>query len=462
MIRSRAATPLPDLAAALARGGGRQRRSRGLQVAWSATLDWFAVDDEVRTLVAATAHAVAELGAELDEAAPAIEHPMELYFPIFGVDTRRGVVPLMEPDDFYPESAAEFARYPELTAEDHVGLLQRLWRLRSALDDFFAHYDVLITPATATPAFPLGVHADVDRRRRRGAGLDDVHAVLGALEPRHASDRVGAVRHHARRAAGRHAGRRAAGTRGPRRAGRRGARAGAAVAGARGRGEDVTEPPTAVAIAADVRAGRRRAVAVVEDALDRIAGLNGELNAFCEVRPRAALEAAAAVDRRIAAGDDPGPLAGVPVAVKDVVWEAGVEATDGSRSLLGFRPEQTATLLQRLLDAGAVVVGRSNIPEFCYRGIAENDLYGRTSNPWDVGRVPGGSSGGAGAAVAAGTGAARDRLRRRRLDPDPCVAVRRRRHEGHVRRRAARAAVARLVLASRTSGRSRSRSPTAP
>ena len=150
-------TPLPDLAAAVA-AAGDDAPLRGLHVAWSATLDWFAVDDEVRALVAATAHAVAELGAELDEAAPAMEHPMELYFPIFGVDTRRGVVPLLEPDDFYPESAAEFARYPELTAEDHVGLLQRLWRFRSALDDFFAHYDVLITPATATPAFPLGRH----------------------------------------------------------------------------------------------------------------------------------------------------------------------------------------------------------------------------------------------------------------------------------------------------------------
>jgi Asp-tRNA(Asn)/Glu-tRNA(Gln) amidotransferase A subunit family amidase len=148
--------PLPELTGALSAAGDEPLR--GLHVAWSATLDWFAVDDEVRARVAATAQAVAELGAELDEAAPAIEHPMELYFPIFGVDTRRGVVPLLEPDDFYPESTAEFARYPALTAEEHVGLLQRLWRFRSGLDDFFAHYDVLLTPATATPAFPLGEH----------------------------------------------------------------------------------------------------------------------------------------------------------------------------------------------------------------------------------------------------------------------------------------------------------------
>jgi Asp-tRNA(Asn)/Glu-tRNA(Gln) amidotransferase A subunit family amidase len=141
---------------------------------------------------------------------------------------------------------------------------------------------------------------------------------------------------------------------------------------------------------------------VVEEALDRIAGFNGVLNAFCEVRPDAARAAAAGVDARVAAGEDPGPLAGVPLAVKDVIWEAGVEATDGSRALLGFVPETTATAVTRLLGAGAVVVGRTNQPEFCYRGISDNALYGATSNPWDTARVPGGSSGGSASAVAAG------------------------------------------------------------
>jgi Asp-tRNA(Asn)/Glu-tRNA(Gln) amidotransferase A subunit family amidase len=159
---------------------------------------------------------------------------------------------------------------------------------------------------------------------------------------------------------------------------------------------------TATEIAADVRAGRRRARAVVDDCLDRIARLNGTLNAFCEVRPAAARAAADVVDAIVAAGGDPGPLAGVPVAVKDVIWEEGVESTDGSRSLLGFVPTESATVVTRLLRAGAIVVGRTNQPEFCYRGISENELYGRTSNPWDVGRVPGGSSGGSAAAVAAG------------------------------------------------------------
>jgi Asp-tRNA(Asn)/Glu-tRNA(Gln) amidotransferase A subunit family amidase len=162
------------------------------------------------------------------------------------------------------------------------------------------------------------------------------------------------------------------------------------------------EPWTAASISSDVRTGRRTAVAVVDEALRRIADLNGALNAFCEVRPGPARVAAAAVDARVAAGTDPGPLAGVPVAIKDVIWEAGVEATDGSRALLGFVPKESATVVRRLVQAGAVVVGRTNVPEFCYRGICANDLYGTTSNPWDLGRVPGGSSGGAAAAVAAG------------------------------------------------------------
>jgi Asp-tRNA(Asn)/Glu-tRNA(Gln) amidotransferase A subunit family amidase len=120
------------------------------------------------------------------------------------------------------------------------------------------------------------------------------------------------------------------------------------------------------------------------------------------VRPAAARAAAAAIDAAVAAGDDPGPLAGVPIAVKDVIWEAGVETTDGSRSLLGFVPDESAVALTRLIAAGAIVVGRTNQPEFCYRGTSENPLYGTTSNPWDIGRTPGGSSGGSASAVAAG------------------------------------------------------------
>ncbi len=146
---------LPDLQPVLAAGTGSSPLA-GLRVAYSATLDWFAVDDDVRAITEAAARAVAGLGAEVDEAAPQVEHPMELYFPLFGVDTRRSALPVLHPDDFFPESTEETSRYPALTAEEHVGLLARLWRFRSGLADFFAHYDVLITPATATAAFPVG------------------------------------------------------------------------------------------------------------------------------------------------------------------------------------------------------------------------------------------------------------------------------------------------------------------
>jgi Asp-tRNA(Asn)/Glu-tRNA(Gln) amidotransferase A subunit family amidase len=159
---------------------------------------------------------------------------------------------------------------------------------------------------------------------------------------------------------------------------------------------------SAAAIAADVRAGLLSAVAVVDDALARIAELNPSLNAVCEVRPEAARAAARAVDEQIAQGDDPGPLAGVPIGIKDVIWEAGIPATDGSRALAGFVPDESAAVVDRLVSAGAVIVGRTNVPEFCYRAACTNDLYGTTSNPWDLARTPGGSSGGSAAAVAAG------------------------------------------------------------
>ena len=139
------------------------------------------------------------------------------------------------------------------------------------------------------------------------------------------------------------------------------------------------------------------------------------------------------------------PLAGVPVAVKDVIWEAGIEATDGSRSLLGFVPQEDALVVRRLVAAGAIVVGRTNAPEFCYRGICANDLYGVTSNPWDLGRTPGGSSGGSAAAVAAGLVPLAIGTDGGGLDQDPVVVLRRRGLQAHVWRRPARAAVAGLA-----------------
>lgn len=159
---------------------------------------------------------------------------------------------------------------------------------------------------------------------------------------------------------------------------------------------------TAVSIARSVRSGEQTATEVVIDALERIAAANSAVNAFVEVRAAEALQESRTLDARIRSGEDPGPLAGVPVAVKDSLWERGKEATAGSRSLLGFRPPATSEAVKRLTAAGAIVVGRTNLPEFCYRGDCSNDLYGVTSNPADSSRTAGGSSGGSAAAVGAG------------------------------------------------------------
>src|SRR5204862_2846307 len=114
---------------------------------------------------------------------------------------------------------------------------------------------------------------------------------------------------------------------------------------------------------------------------------------------------ARATARELAARRGEGlPLHGVPVSIKDHIWLAGAPATNGSRALADFVPDVDAVPVARLKAAGAVVVGKTNNPEFCYRGYTDNDLFGLTRNPWDTERTPGGSSGGAAAAVAAGLG----------------------------------------------------------
>jgi Asp-tRNA(Asn)/Glu-tRNA(Gln) amidotransferase A subunit family amidase len=140
----------------------------------------------------------------------------------------------------------------------------------------------------------------------------------------------------------------------------------------------------------------------VEAALDAIERLDPQVNAFTVVLADEARARAREVERALGAGDDPGPLAGVPVAVKDHVWMRGAPATNGSLALADFVPDEDCACVARLRAAGAVIVGKTNNPEFCYRGITENALFGPTRNPWDLERTPGGSSGGSAAAVAAG------------------------------------------------------------
>ncbi|MGC8498526.1 MAG: Asp-tRNA(Asn)/Glu-tRNA(Gln) amidotransferase subunit GatA [Acidimicrobiales bacterium] len=159
---------------------------------------------------------------------------------------------------------------------------------------------------------------------------------------------------------------------------------------------------SALEIAAQVRSGERSAVSVAEEALTAIAARNGDLNVFVHVEREPVLERAAAVDADVAAGRDPGILAGVPVGLKDNLCQAGVPTTCGSRILSGWRPPYTATAVERLLAAGAVPVGKTNMDEFAMGSSTETSAYGPTRNPLDPTRVPGGSSGGSAAAVAAG------------------------------------------------------------
>ncbi|MEA5619214.1 Asp-tRNA(Asn)/Glu-tRNA(Gln) amidotransferase subunit GatA [Cronbergia sp. UHCC 0137] len=145
----------------------------------------------------------------------------------------------------------------------------------------------------------------------------------------------------------------------------------------------------------------RSAVEITQEALDRIQVLEPKLHSFLCVTEQQALDQARAVDAKIAAGEEIGILAGIPIGIKDNMCTKGIRTTCASRILENFIPPYESTVTQKLADAGAVMVGKTNLDEFAMGSSTENSAYQVTANPWDLARVPGGSSGGSAAAVAA-------------------------------------------------------------
>ena len=154
-------------------------------------------------------------------------------------------------------------------------------------------------------------------------------------------------------------------------------------------------------IAKDVRSGATTAVAEAERSLTAIRARNEELNVFVHIDDEGALATAQRVDEQVARGEDPGALAGVPLALKDNLCHVGQLTTAGSRILEGWKSPYSATVVKLVVKAGAVPMGKTNMDEFAMGSSTETSYYGPTRNPLDPTRVPGGSSGGSAAAVAA-------------------------------------------------------------
>ena len=155
-------------------------------------------------------------------------------------------------------------------------------------------------------------------------------------------------------------------------------------------------------IGAALRTKKVSARELTEEALRRVADSNPRLNAFLTVTEAAARARAAGLDDELARGIDRGPLHGIPIAHKDNICTRGVRTTSGSKIFADFVPDYDATIVRQLNDAGAVMIGKTGMHEFAYGITSNNPHFGAIRNPWDLGRIPGGSSGGSAAAVATG------------------------------------------------------------
>jgi aspartyl-tRNA(Asn)/glutamyl-tRNA(Gln) amidotransferase subunit A len=158
---------------------------------------------------------------------------------------------------------------------------------------------------------------------------------------------------------------------------------------------------TAAELAAKIHSGEVSSVEVTQAHLDRIAETDGKVRAFLHVDTEGALAQARKVDEDVKAGKAVSPLAGVPLALKDVMTTEGVPTTVGSKILEGWLPPYDATVTRKLKEAGVVILGKTNMDEFAMGSSTENSAYGPTHNPWDLERIPGGSGGGSSAALAA-------------------------------------------------------------
>ncbi len=163
---------------------------------------------------------------------------------------------------------------------------------------------------------------------------------------------------------------------------------------------DVTRR-TAADLAAAIASGEVSALEIAQAHLDRIAKVDDKVHAFLHVDAEGALAAAQAVDEKRARGEKLGPLAGVPLALKDVFTTHGIPTTVGSKILEGWLPPYDATVTRKLREADIVILGKTNMDEFAMGSSTENSAYGPTHNPWDLDRVPGGSGGGSSASLAA-------------------------------------------------------------